>query len=71
MPLLTSEKEGRYLLALNVYCNGQFQTICTAVTAYNVNYNTLIACSKGQPLCVTCPPNGHKLTIIEEKTLED
>jgi hypothetical protein len=71
MPLPTSEKEGRYLLALNAYRNDQFRTICAAATAYNVNYNTLMARSKGQPPRVTCPPNGRKLTITEEKTLED
>jgi len=71
MPLPTLEKEGRYLLALNAYRNGQFQTICAAATAYDVNYNTLMARSKGQPLRVTCPPNSRKLTIMEEKTLED
>ena len=47
MPLSTSEKEGRYLLALNAYRRGQFQTINAAATAYNVNYRTLIARSKG------------------------
>jgi len=47
MPLPTLEKEGRYLLALNAYHNRQFQTICTAVTIYNVNHNTLMARSKG------------------------
>src|ERR1700730_14722947 len=71
MPLPTSEKEGRYLLALNAYRNGQFRTIRAAATAYNVNHNTLMARSKGQPLRVTCPPNGRKLTITEEETLED
>ena len=71
MPLPTSEKEGRYLLALNTYCNGQFQTICAAATAYDVHHNTLMAHSKGQPPHVTCPPNSCKLIITEEKTLED
>ena len=47
MPLPTSEKEGRYLLALNAYRNGQFRTINTAVTVYNMNYKTLLTCSKG------------------------
>ena len=71
MPLPTLEKEGRYLLALNAYRNGQFRTIYATATIYNVNHNTLIARSKGQPLRVTCPPNGRKLIITEEKTLED
>ena len=71
MPLPTSEKEGRYLLALNAYRNGQFRTIRAAATAYDVHHNTLMACSKGQLLRVTCPPNGYKLIITEEKTLED
>jgi len=71
MPLPTSEKEGRYLLALNAYHNSQFQTIRAAATAYNINHHTLMARSKGQPPRVTCPPNGRKLTITEEKTLED
>ena len=71
MPLPTSEKVGRYLLALNAYRNGQFRTICATATAYNINYNTLMARSKGQLLCVTCPPNSRKLIITEEKTLED
>ena len=67
----TLEKEGRCLLALNAYRNGQFQTIRAAATIYNINYKTLIAHSKGQPLYVTCLPNGRKLIITEEKTLED
>jgi len=71
MPLPTSETEGRYLLALNAYRNKQFQTIYAAATAYNVNYNTFMVRSKGQPPRVTRPPNGRKLTITEEKTLED
>jgi hypothetical protein len=71
MPLSTSEKEGRYLLALNAYHNGQFRTINAAATAYNVNYKTLLARSKGRLLRVTCPPNGCKLITTEEKTLED
>ena len=71
MPLSTLEKEGRYLLALNAYYNGQFRTINAAVIVYDVNYKTLLAYSKGRLLRVTCPPNGRKLTTIEEKTLED
>ena len=71
MPLPTLEKEGRYLLALNAYRRGQFRTINAAVTVYDVNYRTLMARSKGQPLRVTYPPNGRKLIITEEKTLED
>ena len=71
MPLSTLEKEGKYLLTLNAYYNGQFQTINTAVTAYDVNYKTLLARSKGQLLRATCPPNSRKLTTIEEKTLEN
>ena len=71
MPLLTLEKEGRYLLALNAYHNGQFWTINAAVTAYNVNYKTLLARSKGQLPRATCLPNGRKLITTEEKTLED
>ena len=71
MPLLTLQKEGRYLFALNIYRNSQFQTICAAVTVYNIHYNTLMACSKGQLLYITYPPNSRKLTITEEKTLED
>ena len=47
MPLPTSEKEGRYLLTLNTYRNGQFRTIYAAATVYNVKYYTLIARSKG------------------------
>ena len=47
MPLPTLEKEGRYLLTLNIYRNSQFQTIHITVTVYNVNYNILLACSKG------------------------
>ena len=70
-PLPTSEKENKYLLALNAYYNGQFQTIYAAATAYNVNHKTLMARSKGQSLHVICPPNGHKFTIMEGKTLED
>ena len=71
MPLPTSEKEGRYLLALNAYYKGQFRTICATVTAYNINYKTLIARSKGQLPRVTCPPNSCKLITTKEKTLED
>jgi len=71
MPLSTLEKEGRYLLALNAYRNGQFRTINAAATAYDVNYKTLLARSKGRLPRVTYPPNGRKLTTIEEKTLED
>ena len=71
MPLSTSEKEGRCLLALNAYRNGQFRTINAAITAYDVNYKTLLARSKGQLPRVTCPPNGRKLITTEEKTLED
>ena len=71
IPFPTSEKEGRYLLALNAYYNSQFWTIYTATTAYNINYYTLIARSKGQLLCVIYPPNSYKLTITEERTLED
>jgi len=71
MPLSTLEKEGRYLLVLNAYCNSQFQTIRATVTVYNINYKTLMACSKGQPPRVICLLNGRKFTTIEEKTLED
>jgi len=71
MPLSTSEKDGRYPLALNAYRKGQFQTINAATTAYNINYKTLLAGSKGKLLYVTCSPNGRKLTTTEEKTLED
>lgn len=47
MPLSTSEKEGRYLLALNAYRNSQFRTINAAAIAYDVNHRTLMARSKG------------------------
>ena len=71
MPLSTLEKEGRYLLVLNAYRNGQFRTINATTMAYDVNYKTLLARSKGRLLRVTYPPNSRKLITIEEKTLED
>jgi hypothetical protein len=45
MPLSASEKEGKYVLALNMFHNSQSQTINAAATAYNVNHKTLITCS--------------------------
>jgi hypothetical protein len=39
--------------------------------AYNTNYKTFLARSKGQLLRITYLSNSYKLITIEEKTLED
>jgi len=43
-----TSKEGRILLAIRVFQNGQFSSIRAAACVYNVSRSTLTTCLQGQ-----------------------
>jgi len=64
-----SSKEGRFLLAIRAYQNGQFSSIRAAAKAYDMSKSTLTACLCSRTLHADSAPNCQKLTSIEESTL--
>jgi len=64
-----SSKEGRFLLAIRAYQNGQFSSIRAAAKAYDVSKSTLTARLRGRTSHADSAPNCQKLTSIEESTL--
>jgi hypothetical protein len=67
MPL--SNTEGRLLLALNAYNNGQFSSLLAAADTYDVNYHTLRKRLLGISSRRDVRPNSCKLTSIEEEVV--
>ncbi len=65
-----SQNEGRVALAIQAYERGQFKHLFTACKAFNTLYSTASRRVKGVLERRVSPPNGRKLTDLEEQTLE-
>jgi DDE superfamily endonuclease/Tc5 transposase DNA-binding domain/helix-turn-helix, Psq domain len=63
--------EGRILLAINAFKQGQFISIRAAATTYDVPYTTTLRRAQGRPPRSECRPNGQKLSSTEESALEN
>ncbi|OOQ87818.1 hypothetical protein PEBR_16629 [Penicillium brasilianum] len=64
-----AEQEGKILLALSDLQEGRIQSIRAAATLYAIPRSTLQARSDGRLSRVDIPPNGRKLTQLEEDSL--
>jgi hypothetical protein len=76
MPPIRSEsrqklanQEGKILLALNDIENGRVNSIRAAARLYEIPHTTLAGRAKGVKARVEKPPNGRKLTQLEEDSL--
>ena len=63
--------EGRILLAINAFKQGQFTSIRAAATAYDAPYTTTLRRAQGRTPRRECRPNGQKLSSTEESALEN
>jgi hypothetical protein len=63
--------EGRVLLAIKAFTQGQFTSIKAAATAYDAPYTTTLRRAQGRPPRRECQPNGRKLSSTEESALEN
>jgi len=75
MPAIRSQKsldaehqEGRIQLALHAYKKGDFSSIHTAASAFQIPRNTLTRRLAGTPQRATLRANSHKLTEMEEQS---
>jgi hypothetical protein len=66
---MTSNKEGRLLLASKAIKLGQFKSIRRAAEVYNVSRTTLGAQLVGRPTRSDCTPNSRILTSYEETAI--
>jgi hypothetical protein len=66
---LRSDTEGRVLLAIQAIQQGQFQSIRSAATLYDVPLETLRRRVHGNPARCDSTPNNRKLTSLEEEVL--
>jgi len=64
-----TSKEGRILLAIRAFRNGQFSSIRAAARAYDVPRSTLTTRLQGRTARADSTPNNQKLTPTEESTL--
>lgn len=73
MPRKTADsavhQEGRILLAIKAFNDGQFKSIQAAAQAYNVPHPTLYHRLRGRTARVDATPNSKKLTTTEESML--
>jgi hypothetical protein len=63
--------EGRVLLAIKAFNQGQFPSIKAAATAYDAPYTTTRLRAQGRPSRHECQPNSRKLSPTEESALEN
>jgi hypothetical protein len=61
--------EGKLLLALQAFKNGQFRSLRSAANTYNVPNRTLDGRYKGKPARQDCVPTNRKLTPSEESVI--
>lgn len=61
-----TSKEGRILLAIRAFQNGQFSSIRAAAYTYNVSRSTLIICLQGHPAHTNSTSNNQKLISTKE-----
>jgi hypothetical protein len=64
------QTEGRVLLAINAFNQGQFASLKAAATAYDAPYTTTRRRAQGRPPRRECQPNSQKLSSTEESALE-
>jgi hypothetical protein len=65
------QDEGRILLAITAFKQGQFTSIRAAATAYDTPYITTLRRAQGRPSRSECQPNGQKLSSTEEGALKN
>jgi hypothetical protein len=65
------QTEGRILLAINAFNQGQFPSLRAAAKAYDVPPATTQRRAHGRPSRRECRPNSQKLTSTEESALEN
>jgi hypothetical protein len=63
---VSTDQEGRILLAIQAIKQGQFKNPYSAAASYDVNYSTLRERMNGTPARRDCTPNNRKLTSLEE-----
>jgi len=64
-----TQQEGRIVLALQAYTNGQFQSVRRAAAAYNVRHQQLSRRLHKIRFRQEVPPNSQKLSATEEQTI--
>jgi hypothetical protein len=64
-----AEKEGRILLALQAFRQGQFKTLRAAARSYNISHTTLTRRHQGTPSRSDTASPNRKLTLTEETAL--
>lgn len=67
----SSDREGRVVLAIKSFQNGQFTSLRAAASTYSVPEATVRARMKGTPYHADKRPTGHKLTQFEEDSLAE
>jgi Tc5 transposase DNA-binding domain len=65
------QTEGRVLLAINAFNQGQFPSLRAAAKAYDVSPTTTQRRAHGRPSRRESQPNSRKLSSTEELTLEN
>jgi hypothetical protein len=65
------QTEGRVLLAINAFNQGQFPSLRAAAKAYDVPPATAQRRADGRPSRRECQPNSRKLSSTEESALEN
>ena len=68
-PSQSTNSEGRLLLALQAFKNGQFPSLRAAARAYDVCRDTLKDRYRGIPARRDCVPHNRKLTPSEESVI--
>ena len=66
---ISTDSEGRLLLALQAFKQGQFQSVRSAAQTYDVSHDTLGDRYRGIPARCDCVPNNRKLTPSEETVI--
>ncbi len=66
---MSSQTEGRVLLALQAYQNHNMPSLRAAAKAYDINFTTLQRRHQGVPPRADTPANSAKLTPSEEEFL--
>jgi hypothetical protein len=63
------QQEGRIVLALQAYAEGQFQSVRRAAAAFNVRHQQLSKRRHNIRFRPEAPPNSRKLSVTEEQTI--
>ena len=66
---ISTDSEGRILLALHAFKQGQIRSLQAAARTYDVPYPTLRKRYRGKPARRDCIPNNRKLSCSEESVL--